>query len=67
MRDIERIDKFCKELAKQWKRYPDFRFGQFISNVMGIVVQKHGDIWFPEENEMIKYIEEAMDELVGKD
>lgn len=26
MRDINRIDKFCNELAKYWKQVPDWRF-----------------------------------------
>jgi len=66
MRDINRIDTFCKELASQWKRYPDFRFGQFIGNVFGIIQDKHGDVFFPEDDKMIEYIKEAMDEMLGK-
>ena len=33
MRDPERIDKLCAELAKIWKEnYPDWRFMQLICN-----------------------------------
>ena len=53
MRDSERIDKFCAELAKQWHKVPDWRFGQFISNVFGTY---QGDIFFPEDDEMMTYI-----------
>ena len=31
MRDPDRIDAFCKELAKIWKsKVPDWRFGQLV-------------------------------------
>jgi len=62
MRDPKRIKKFCKELAEIWEtNCPDWRFGQFICNVMGVVQQKHGDIFFPEEADMIKYIREVFE------
>lgn len=54
MRDISRIDKFCKELADIWKtNCPDWRFGQFIVNVFGTFDK---DPFFPEEDEMIEMI-----------
>lgn len=33
MRDINRIDSFCDKIKEYWKRVPDWRFGQLISNV----------------------------------
>lgn len=33
MRDPKRIDKFCDLLKELWKRVPDWRFGQLISNL----------------------------------
>ncbi len=36
MREPERIDEFCEELAKQWHKVPDWRFGQLVVNVLGI-------------------------------
>ena len=33
MRDPKRIDKFCDLLKEIWKRVPDWRFGQLISNL----------------------------------
>lgn len=54
MRDINRIDKFCEELAKIWKENcPDWRFGQFMVNVLGAMPI---DPFFPEEDKMIEYI-----------
>lgn len=34
MRDIKRIDPFLKEIGDIWKRVPDWRFGQLMSNVL---------------------------------
>ena len=33
MRDPKRIDKFCDLLKEIWKRVPDWRFAQSISNL----------------------------------
>lgn len=54
MRNPERINEFCTELAKQWHKVPDWRFGQFISNVLGAYP---GDIFFPEDDEMLDFIQ----------
>lgn len=49
MRDPKRIELFCTELAEIWeKNCPDWRFGQLISNVFGVM---DNDIFFPEEDE----------------
>lgn len=55
MRDINRIDKFCNELAKYWKQAPDLRFGQLILNIFSVCKK---DPWFCEEDEMLKVFEE---------
>jgi hypothetical protein len=50
MRDIDRIDVFCDGLAKIWKKKcPDWRFGQFMINVLNSFDR---DPWFYEEDEM---------------
>lgn len=54
MRDINRIDKFCNDLAKYWKKVPDWRFGQLILNIFGTC---QGDPWFYEEDEMLEIFE----------
>lgn len=58
MRDINRIDKFTSELNRIWKTYfPDWRFGQLMSNMLGqYVVDTKRDIFFPEENELLNYM-----------
>lgn len=35
MRDLNRIDSFCKELIDLWKMCPDMRFGQLVVNALG--------------------------------
>ena len=65
MRSIKRIDEFTTFLAHIWKtRCPDWRFGQFVSNVFGEISVKHGDIFFPEEDKMMKYIAEYFNTTV---
>lgn len=55
MRDIERIDKFCNQLAEIWKtNCPDWRFGQLIVNVFSSF---DIDPFFPEEEQMIQKFE----------
>lgn len=36
MRDPNRIDEFCAELAAVWHKVPDWRFGQLVANVLGV-------------------------------
>lgn len=57
MRDPKRINKFCDRLAACWSTVPDWRFGQLMSNVLGQYQAEHGDIFFPEDETMIAYIE----------
>ena len=60
MRNPNRLDEFYDKLKQLHKEYlPDQRFGQFCSNFFGWLYQeKKIDLFFPEEKEMIKYIEE---------
>ena len=55
MRDPNRIDSFCKRLAAAWKNFPDWRFGQFMVNAL---CEMERDPFFPEDDEMIGYLEE---------
>lgn len=60
MRDANRLDKFYDELKEIHKKnFPDWRFGQLIVNVLADWQAKTGrDIFFPEEDEMIKIFKE---------
>lgn len=55
MRDINRINKFCNELAIIWEtKCPDWRFGQLIENVFGNIES----IFYIEEDEAIQKIKD---------
>ena len=56
MRNKNRIPKFLKELELYWQKVPDWRFGQFIVNVLGTCKK---DPFFYEEDEMLELIEEC--------
>lgn len=54
MRDINRIDTFCAEIAKLWKEnFPDWRFGQFIFNFLSWYGK---DPFFLEEDKLLEQI-----------
>ena len=63
MRDPNRLDNFYEEFKNiHRKHFPDWRFGQLISNFFGwIVSTKERDIFFPEEKEMLKLFQEYVD------
>lgn len=46
MRDPKRIPRICKKLEKVWKKHPDHRLGQLISNLLG---PGPHDVFFPED------------------
>ena len=55
MRDINRIDSFCDKLKEYWKRVPDWRFGQLISNVYAGYLRNP---FYMEEEETLKLFED---------
>lgn len=64
MRDPGRIPGFCAKLAVAWSRVPDLRFGQFMCNMLGDFITETGrDPFFPEDDEMIAFIEKYTQEL----
>ena len=59
MRDKNRIPEFIKELERIWMQcYPDWRFGKLMINFLNYVEIHKLDPFFPEEDEMIKYLKE---------
>ena len=62
MRNPNRIHEFCDRLAAAWQKYPDFRFGQFMINLFR---EMDRDPWFYEDEDMIKYIEDWMNNFIG--
>jgi hypothetical protein len=61
MRDPKRIPEFCNKLAEIWSKYPDFRFGQFVINILNAAPD---DIWYYEDDKMIKFINDFMNEYI---
>lgn len=62
-RDPKRIDSFLKSLGECWKKVPDWRFGQFISNAFRMLGR---DPFFPEDQEMIAFFEDVFLKGDGK-
>lgn len=60
MRDPNRLENFYEEVKKVHQdKFPDWRFGQLISNFFGwLIAVKGKDCFFPEETEMLKYLKE---------
>ena len=60
MRDPNRLDKFYDEMKEVHKKsFPDWRFGQLMSNFLGWLYSvKRRDPFFPEEEDMIEYFRE---------
>lgn len=60
MRDPNRLDKFYDEMKEIHKKsFPDWRFGQLMSNFLGWLYSvKRRDPFFPEEEDMIEYFRE---------
>jgi hypothetical protein len=57
MRDPKRIPRIIKKLEKAWKRSPDQRLGQFISNLIGPGPQ---DVFWLED----LFLEDYLDHLI---
>ena len=53
MRDPKRIDKFCDLLKEIWKRVPDWRFGQLISNLGRQLEWTPGGFFYVEDEEFM--------------
>lgn len=60
MRDPNRIDKFCNELAKLWHKVPNWRFGQLMMNLFAVYKIKYSAVdWFnAEDDELINFFKE---------
>ena len=61
MRDINRLDAFYTKLCELHKKYvPDWRFGQLVSNYANDTGR---DIFFDEENNTLKLIEDWLEKI----
>jgi hypothetical protein len=68
MRKAERLDYFYDEKCRLHKKYlPDWRVGQLDSNFYGWLTSSQGkDMFFPEEDEMLKWFKTYIKEMVGE-
>lgn len=58
MRDPERLETFYAQVKNvHHEKFPDWRFGQFMSNFLGWLGQRR-DAFFPEEDEMLVYLKQ---------
>lgn len=69
MRKAERLDYMYDEMCRLHKKYlPDWRYGQLCSNFFGWLMSTQGrDIFFPEEDEMLKWFKMYVKETVGEE
>lgn len=69
MRKAERLDYFYDEKCRLHKKYlPDWRVGQLDSNFYGWLSYAQGrDLFFPEEDEMLKWFKMYIKETVGEE
>lgn len=63
MRDPKRIDKFCDLLKEIWKRVPDWRFGQLISNLGRQFEWTPGGFFYAEDEEFMDTLEGILAKL----
>ena len=64
MRNPNRLDEFYAKMCETHKKYfPDWRFGQFISNWFGWVGR---DPWFAEEDEWLESLDKYVKEIAKK-
>ena len=67
MRDINRLDNFYNILKELHKNIPDWRFGQFMMNFIEWYRFKYKrDIFYIEEDKMIKLIKEFLNDMEAK-
>lgn len=62
MRDPNRINKFCDELAQLWHQVPDWRFGQLMLNFFSNIDSTFG--FYVEDEELFKTLDEYIKERV---
>ena len=67
MRDVNRIALYMQQLKEQWEKVPDWRFGQFIANVLvpAMVKANCSDLFMIEDEELFKAIQETMDSIIN--
>ena len=63
MRDPNRIDEFCNELAQLWHKVPDWRFCQFMVNMDQIIhIHYDKDMFYIEDDDMLEIMKDYFKE-----
>ena len=62
MRNPERINNFCNQLAKFWEQHPDLRFGQVVELLKKYNRDRCGnpDIFYVEDFTILQMIDDSM-------
>ena len=64
MRDPKRIDSILEKIGKLWKMFPDLRFFQLI----GIIKFDYkGSLFYLEDNQLLKSLEQTIKDYSKKD
>ena len=59
MRNPDRIYKVCYELANIWSKVPDWRLGQFMTNMELVLKMSKGkDPFFIEDDDYIEFMKQ---------
>jgi len=61
-RDPKRIPKVLEAVRKIWEKFPDRRLGQLIYNLTQFHEIKEKDVFYLEDDELLKKIEKALRE-----
>ena len=60
MRNPDRIDNFIEKVRATWKEVPDWRFGQFMLNILGdMQARAKYDLFFMEDEDFFKLFDEV--------
>ena len=61
MRDPQRIQKYCNQLADLWRMVPDWRFAQLMINAMrAFEATYHRDAFYKEDEEFFQFLEKYL-------
>lgn len=67
MRNPDRIDIFVEKVRDAWKEFPDWRFGQFMLNVLGdMQARAKYDLFFMEDEDFFKLFDEVIKTYKGE-
>ena len=64
MRDPNRIDKFCDELAEVWRKVPDLRLAQLMYTLMNTwEVRRSSSAFYAEDEEFLDFASAYLNEI----